>query len=87
MLELKTHEIIALNSSTFFFFIYFNRIFCLPDIRSLCKTVPNLSKTQLDLCYHMSDVTLAAVDGLELAVQECQYQVFFYYSNNDFARN
>ncbi|KAG5675873.1 hypothetical protein PVAND_005741 [Polypedilum vanderplanki] len=47
---------------------------CLPDVRASCKTVPNLTKSQLDLCYKANDVTLAAIEGLELAIFECQHQ-------------
>lgn len=39
--------------------------------------MPNLTRPQLELCYKANDVTLAAVEGLELAVRECEYQVSF----------
>jgi wnt family len=39
--------------------------------------VPNLSREQLELCYRASDVTIAAIEGLEQAVAECQHQVSF----------
>lgn len=45
------------------------------DIRSSCRIVPGLSREQLDLCYKANDVTIAALDGLDLAVHECQLQV------------
>lgn len=45
------------------------------DVRTICRTVPGLTKEQLELCYRANDVTTAAIDGLELAVKECQQQV------------
>lgn len=45
------------------------------DIRSSCRIVPGLSREQLDLCYKAHDVTIAALDGLDLAMRECQLQV------------
>lgn len=45
------------------------------DVRTICRTVPGLTKEQLELCYRANDVTTAAIDGLELAVKECQLQV------------
>ncbi|XP_058452542.1 protein Wnt-10a [Malaya genurostris] len=50
------------------------RIVCLPDVRATCRTVPGLTREQLELCYRASDVTAAAIEGLELAVRECQHQ-------------
>lgn len=47
------------------------------DIRSSCRIVPGLSREQLDLCYKANDVTIAALDGLDLAVHECQLQVSY----------
>uniref|UniRef100_A0A182XN73 Protein Wnt n=1 Tax=Anopheles quadriannulatus TaxID=34691 RepID=A0A182XN73_ANOQN len=46
----------------------------LPDVRATCRTVPGLARDQLELCYRASDVTAAAIEGLELGVRECQYQ-------------
>lgn len=51
------------------------RTYGLLDVRASCRTVPNLSREQLELCYRASDVTMASIEGLELAVQECQHQV------------
>lgn len=45
------------------------------DARASCRTVPNLSREQLELCTRASDVTIAAIQGLELAVNECRHQV------------
>lgn len=47
------------------------------DVRATCRTVPGLTKDQLELCYRANDVTSAALDGLDLAVRECQHQVYF----------
>lgn len=50
-------------------------ILIMSDVRTICRTVPGLTKEQLELCYRANDVTTAALDGLELAVKECQLQV------------
>lgn len=46
------------------------------DVRSSCRIVPGLTKEQLALCYRATDVTRAALDGLDLAIRECQSQVW-----------
>lgn len=46
----------------------------MPDVRATCRTVPGLTREQLELCYRASDVTAAAIEGLELGVRECQHQ-------------
>ncbi|XP_055376624.1 protein Wnt-10a [Condylostylus longicornis] len=61
----------------FFILILLASVECLygtPDGRAMCRSVPDLTKDQLDLCYKASDVTLAALEGLELAIRECQIQ-------------
>lgn len=45
------------------------------DVRSTCRIIQGLSREQLDLCYKANDVTIAALDGLDLAMRECQLQV------------
>ncbi|XP_013108135.2 protein Wnt-10b [Stomoxys calcitrans] len=50
------------------------RLHCLPDGRATCRSVPGLTKDQLELCYKASDVTTAALEGLDLAIKECQTQ-------------
>uniref|UniRef100_A0A1A9UTZ6 Protein Wnt n=1 Tax=Glossina austeni TaxID=7395 RepID=A0A1A9UTZ6_GLOAU len=50
------------------------RLDCLPDGRATCRSVPGLTKDQLELCYKASDVTAAALEGLDLAIKECQAQ-------------
>lgn len=66
----------VINSMLIYQFVrVIRRIYCLIDARASCKTVPNLTREQLELCYRASDVTLATIEGLELAVTECQHQV------------
>lgn len=45
------------------------------DIRTKCNSIPGLTREQIQLCYHATDVTLIAMDGLDLAIHECQSQV------------
>lgn len=40
----------------------------------ICRSFPGLSKEQLDLCHRHPEITSAAVQGLQLAVHECQFQ-------------
>lgn len=46
----------------------------LPISGTVCKTFPGLSKAQLELCHKYPDVTAAAFHGIQMAVEECQYQ-------------
>lgn len=57
----------------------------LMDVRSQCRNLPGLSKEQLELCYRENDLTLAALEGLDLAVHECQSQVRFRFVHPVFA--
>ncbi|XP_018580255.1 protein Wnt-10a [Anoplophora glabripennis] len=41
---------------------------------TICRTVPGLTKSQIELCYRQPDSTLAAIQGLNQAVKECQHQ-------------
>lgn len=45
------------------------------NIRAACRTIPGLTRDQLDLCHRANDVTAVALSGLDLAVRECQTQV------------
>lgn len=45
------------------------------DIRTKCNAIPGLTREQVQLCYQATDVTLIALDGLDLAIHECQSQV------------
>ncbi|XP_030383854.1 protein Wnt-10b [Scaptodrosophila lebanonensis] len=49
-------------------------LYGLPDGRATCRSVPGLTKDQLELCYKASDVTAAALEGLDMAIRECQIQ-------------
>lgn len=49
--------------------------------------MPNLSREQLELCYRASDVTIAAIEGLEHAVVECQHQVSLKFHEKFFLTN
>lgn len=51
------------------------RLYGLPDGRATCRSVPGLTKDQVELCYKASDVTAAALEGLDMAIRECQIQV------------
>lgn len=44
------------------------------NLRTACRTIPGLTRDQLDLCQRASDVTTVALAGLALAVRECQHQ-------------
>lgn len=45
------------------------------DIRTRCNSIPGLTREQIKLCYQSTDVTTIALDGLDLAISECQFQV------------
>lgn len=45
------------------------------DIRTRCNSIPGLTREQIKLCYQATDVTAIALDGLDLAINECQLQV------------
>jgi wingless-type MMTV integration site family protein 10 len=45
-----------------------------PLTTAICKNFPGLSKKQLELCFRYPDVMSSAIQGLQLAVTECQYQ-------------
>ncbi|XP_034474118.1 LOW QUALITY PROTEIN: protein Wnt-10b [Drosophila innubila] len=49
-------------------------LYGLPDGRATCRSVPGLTKDQVELCYKASDVTAAALEGLDMAIRECQTQ-------------
>lgn len=41
---------------------------------AMCRGVPGLTRAQLEQCQRRPDVTLAALHGLQLAVDECRHQ-------------
>lgn len=69
--------------SMFFFFHSPNRSLCLTEGKAVCRFVYGLTKDQVQLCYKASDVTAAALEGLDLAISECQIQVSWIFSLNN----
>ena len=48
------------------------------DPNTVCKTYPDLSATQYNLCRRYPDVTASAIQGVMVAVHECQHQLRSY---------
>ena len=45
------------------------------DPNTVCKTFPELSPKQYRLCAKYPDVTASAIQGMQVAVYECQFQL------------
>lgn len=45
------------------------------DPNTVCKTYPELTATQYNLCRKYPDVTASAIQGVQIAIHECQYQL------------
>lgn len=45
------------------------------DPNTVCKTYPELTANQYNLCRKYPDVTASAIQGVQIAIHECQFQL------------